>query len=115
MRSALKNLSLLIALVGVVYLIANYGGSVKNRIFDTFNIPGSSVKGASTQKAEEVSKTLKEDLGEQFEIVKEQALKFSLGDAFTTVSRLQKIPQDFQSIKEYTQEQINHVIKSRQK
>lgn len=113
MRTALKNISLLIALVAVVYIVANYSGFAKNQVFSLLHMQTSEVKGASTQKAEEVSNKLKSDVTEQFEIVKEQALSFSVEDAINAFSRLQKVPEDFESIKSYTQEQIDRVIQSR--
>lgn len=113
MRTALKNVSLLIALVVVVYLIGNYSGVAKSQVMGFFNIAGSSVKGASTQKAEEVSEELKSDIATQLGILQEHALNVTLGDVMTTLSRLQQIPQDFQTLKTYTEEQVNNMIESR--
>jgi hypothetical protein len=108
MRSVLKNLSLLTALLVIVYLVANYAGDAKNRIFAMFDIPGSSVKGASTERAQEISEKFKSDIGMQLGVLQEQALNFTLGDAITVVSRLQRVPEDFHSIQEYTTNQIEN-------
>lgn len=109
----LKNIALVIALVVVVFFAANYGGSLKNQVLATFNIPGSSVKGASTERAQEISEKFKSDLGSEFDIITEQVLNLKISDAIDGISRLQKIPRDFQSVKEYTQEQISHFSKKK--
>lgn len=108
MRTVLKNLSLLTALVVIVYLVANYSETVKSQVLHMLNISGSSVKGASTERAEEISEKFKSDIGMQLGILQEQALNVTLGDAITVISRLQKIPQDFHSITEYTSNQIEN-------
>jgi hypothetical protein len=108
MRSVLKNLSLLTALLVIVYLVANYAGDAKSRIFAMMDIPGSSVKGTSTQRAQEISEKFKSDIGMQFGVLQEQALNFTLGDAITVVSRLHRVPEDFHSIQEYTTNQIQN-------
>lgn len=76
-------------------------------------IPGSSVKGASTERAEELSEKFKSDLSNQFVILQEQVLNLTLGDVINGLVRLQKIPQDFHSLQEFTKEQLNDMVKSR--
>lgn len=110
MRSALKNISLLAALVIIVYLVSSHAGQVKSVLFSLFNLPDESVMGASTIRAQEVSEKFKSDINGQLGILQEQALNFTLGDAITVVGRLQKIPQDFHSIQEYTSQQIENFI-----
>jgi hypothetical protein len=114
-RAFLKNISLIVALIVVVYLVGNNVGMVKSTIMQAMNIPGSSVQGISTQKAEVISEKIKSDLGKQAGVAQEYLLNLSLGDALEVVSRLQKIPKDFQSIKEYSQEQIDNMLKSKEK
>ncbi len=109
----LKNISLLIALVVVVYLVANYGGSFKNQAMALLNIPGSSVKGASTERAQEISDKFKSDLGSQVDIITSQVLNLKVSDAIDGFSRLQKIPKDIKSIEDYTTEQINNFSKKK--
>lgn len=113
MRTVLKNLSLLTALLLIVYLTANYAGDAKNRVLAMLDIPGSSVKGASTERAQELSEKFQSDIGTQLGILQEQALNVTLGDAITVLSRLQRIPQDIEAIKSYTEVQINNVVQSR--
>lgn len=108
MRTALKNLSLLIALVAIVYLIANYSEPVKNQVLSLLNLSTSSVKGASTERAQEITEKFQSDIGTQLGVLQEEALNFTLGDAITVVSRLQKIPEDFHSIQEYTSQRIEN-------
>ena len=109
----LKNISLLIALVVVVYLVANYGGSIKNQVMGMLNIPGSSVKAASTQRAQEISDKFTSDLSSEIDIVTSQVLNLKVSDAINGFSRLQKIPRDIKSMQTYIKEQTNSVLKSK--
>ncbi|HSA83561.1 MAG TPA: hypothetical protein VLF20_01595 [Patescibacteria group bacterium] len=106
MRTALKNVSLIVALIVVVYLVGNYSGTVKNQIMDVFDLAGSSVKGASTEKAEEISGKLQTDIAAQVDTLQKYALDLTLGDAIALFSRFQQVPKDFHSIREYTIDQI---------
>jgi hypothetical protein len=112
-RTALKNISVFAALVFVIYLVANYAETAQSRILVLLHLPETSVKGVSTARAQEISDKFKSDLGTQFGILENQALNFTLGDAFTFVSRLHKIPEDFHSVQEYTSNQIENFIKKK--
>lgn len=112
-RTFFKNISLVVALVVVVYLVANYSGLVQTTLLQLLNIPGSSVKGASTQRAQELSEKFKSDLRDQFAILQEQALNLTLGDAINGIYRLQKIPKDIHTLQEFTKEQIDDMLKSK--
>ena len=112
-RAILKNISLIIALIVVVYLVGNNVGMVKSTIMQAMNIPGSSVQGISTSKAQGISEKLKSDIGQQAEVAKDYLMNLTLGDAVEVVSRLQKIPQDFNSIKEYSQAKLEDMVKSK--
>lgn len=112
-RAILKNIFLLLVIVFIVYFFAQHAGAAQNQLFSFLNIPGSSVKGASTEKAQEVTGKLGSDVGNGLEQIKQQALQVSLGDALSGLSRLQKIPQDFHTVQEFVKGQVNHVIQSR--
>ena len=77
------------------------------------NIPFESVKGASTKRAQEISKALSSDVIDGINVAKEQALHLSVLDLVNAASRLQKIPQDFQSMQKYVKEQVDGVLKSK--
>ena len=109
----IKNIFLVLVIAFLVYFFAQYAGTAQNQLLSVFNLPGSSVKGASTEKAEEITGKIGSDIGSGFEQIKQQALQVSLGDAITGISRLQRIPQDFQTVQEYVRGQVDHVIQSR--
>src|SRR5437773_2136041 len=108
-----KNISLVLALLVVVFLVANYTGPIKNQIMDMLHIPGSSVKGASTQRAQEISQKITNDMSAQFGILQEQVLSLKVSDAVNLLSRLQKIPKDAHSVEEFTKKQVDNVLKSK--
>lgn len=110
--SFFKNISLIIALLVVVYFISHYAGGLKSEILKFFNIPGSSVQGTSTKRAQEISEKIQSDIGDQIDIAREQFLNVTLGDVINDLSRLQKIQHDFNSLKDYTEEKVNNVLKS---
>lgn len=109
----LKNIIVIVLLVVAVYFASLYGDLAKNQLLKILNIPGSSVAGASTEKAEEISGKIKSDVNVQLEIVKQQALNFTIGDAINSFSRLQKVQKDFISLKEYTEEKVNDMLESK--
>ncbi len=113
MKTVLKNLSVFAALVFVVYLVANYEESALSRILTLLHLPQTSVKGIATEKAHDISNKFTSDLSSQFVDLEEQALNFTLGDAITELSRLQKIPRDFQSLRDYTSSQITNFTKKK--
>lgn len=108
-----KNISVVIALVVVVYLVANYGGSLKNQIMSQLGIAGSSVKGASTSRAQEISDKFKSDLSSQADLLVNQVLNLKVSDAIDGFSRLQKIPRDAHSLQTYIQSQAATMVQSK--
>ena len=113
--SVLKNISLIFALIVVVYLVGNYTGVVKSSVMQVLNIPGSSVQGISTKKAQEISEKLKSDVIWQAGVAQDQIINLTVGDAVEVLSRLQKIPQDFRLVEQYTKEKLNDMLKSKEK
>ena len=112
-RVFLKNISLIIALILIVYFTANYSGFLKSEAMKLLNVPGSSVQGASTKKAEKVSGKIKSDIEDQIQILQKQALNLTLSDAISSFSRLEKVRNDFNSLKDYTEEKVNDMLKSK--
>ncbi len=111
--SALKNFVLIIALIAVVYIIGNYNGLAREQLFAVLKIPESSVKGASTERAQEISDQFKSDLTKQTLVLEGQILNLRVSDAISILSRVQKIPQDIHSIQEYINDQAGSVLKSK--
>ena len=97
--SVLRNLLAVIVLVAIIYGVSNYYGLAQQTV---------GVKGASTQKAEEVSTEIQSDLGKQAEKAADSASSVTVGDIIGFFGRFQKIPEDLQNIKEYSEEQINN-------
>lgn len=110
-----KNLSIILALIVVVYVVANYSGIATSSVMQMFNISGSSVQGASTEKAQEVSENIGSDVGNQVENARSYVLDVKLVDAFNGVMRLQQVPKDVQNITTYTREKVEGMVQSREK
>lgn len=110
-----KNLSILLALVFVVYAVANYTGIATSSVMEMLHIPGSSVQGASTYRAQEISGEIGSDVGNHVENARSYLLDVKLLDAYNGIMRLQQVPKDVQEITSYTKEQIEGVLQSREK
>lgn len=98
----------LILVACVFYLLVTYAGMAKD-VFDSF-LPGGSVKGTSTRKAEKISSKINADIEAQMESAQEQLLNIRIGDVVDGFSRLQKIPRDVESVKEYGREQVENIL-----
>ncbi len=103
----------MILLVGIVYFVANYAESGKNQLLFLLHISGSSVQGASTERAHEISQDFATDIGKQVERVKEQALDIKIGDIIGVFARLQKIPHDIGTAESFIKEQSGNMLESR--
>jgi hypothetical protein len=103
----------MILLVGIVYFVANYAENGKNQLLFLLNIPGSSVKGASTDRAHEISQDFATDIGKQVESAKTQAMEIKIGDIVGFFARLQKIPHDMGAMESYVKEQTGNMLESR--
>lgn len=79
------------------------------------NIPGSSVQGVSTQRAQDISGKIGSDVGDQVENARSYILDVKVADAVAGFARLQRVPKDVQAITSYTKEQVDHVLQSREK
>lgn len=111
----IKNAFLIIFLIVGVYFIANFGGIIQSQLFSLFSIPGADVQGVSTKKAEQISSQIGSNVNDHVENATNQALNVRLGDALSTLSRVQKIPQDMGNIGAYVKEQIDTMLQSRER
>src|SRR4029078_5613456 len=99
--AVLRNLLLIVVIVGVVYMFGSYAEPVKNMAFSMLHLPNNSVLGASSQRAEEFSQKVVSDIGVQAANLQKQILNIKLGDVVNTLSRAQKIPQDLNTAREF--------------
>lgn len=76
-------------------------------------VPEETVEGIHTKRAEKISGQIAEDIGDSTEKVQKDFLEVTIGDIFTSVSRLQRIPGDIQAGKEAVQDQVTNVLESR--
>jgi hypothetical protein len=86
---------------------------VKNTAMNAFHIPGSSVEGASTKRAQELSQQFSSSFGNQVDVVKKQALQVKVSDVVNSFSHLRKIPQDIPAMEKYVQDQVENMLKSK--
>lgn len=110
----IKNAFLITLLVVGVYFVANFAEPTKNQILSMVGLAESDVKGATTQKAEEISSEIGENVNDQVSTATDQALNVRIGDIVTTLSRVQKIPQDIGNAGAFVKEQIDNVLQSRE-
>jgi hypothetical protein len=111
--SVLRNVFLIVLVVGVVYMFANYAEPVKTMVFSMLHIPSSSVLGASSSRAEDFSKKVGADIGVQANNLEKQALNIKVGDIVSVLGRAQKIPQDIQAAGDFIKQQVDTVTKKK--
>jgi uncharacterized protein YjbJ (UPF0337 family) len=114
MFTLFRNIFFIALLVGGVYFVANYGGGLKNQALSMVGLSDGDVKGASTKKAEEVSGKISNDVENQLDVAKDQALNMRVSDALNAISRFQRVPKDFNSISGYVQDQMGNMLQSRE-
>ena len=101
----IKNI-FVIALIGsAIYFLPNYAG-VAQKI---------GVKGASSERAQEVSSKIGSDINTQADVIKKQILNVKISDIINSVSNLSKVSQDIKNGEKYLREQVENVIKSKNK
>lgn len=104
MLTVLKNILGVLFIVGLIFLVTNYSGFIKEQI---------GVKGASTDRAKEVSGKIGDDLSGNIDSVMKQVLEVKVSDLVNGFSRAQKIPQDFKKSEQYVRKQIDNMVKSK--
>ena len=104
MKTHARNVIAVIALIVVVFIVTNYAGDIQEKI---------GVKGASTVRGQNIAGQISNDVGSQVDAAKNQAMHVSLSDVVNYFSRFQRVPQDINTIKNFTQTQINNVLESR--
>jgi predicted ribonuclease toxin of YeeF-YezG toxin-antitoxin module len=95
-----------LALIVVVFLVTNYSGIIQQQI---------GVKGASTERGQNIAGQISHDVGTQVNAAKDQAMHLNLSEIVNYFSRFQRVPQDINTIKNYAQEQVNSVLQSEHK
>ena len=113
MHRGIKHLLTIALVIGIVYFAVSYSGPVKDRFLTILHFSGSSVKGASTKRADAISGQIKSDINNQLDSVKKQALNVKVSDLMNTFSRLQKIPRDVTSLENYLKDQLNNLTKNK--
>lgn len=99
----LRNFLAVIVLVGIVYVVTNYAGLLQQQV---------GVKGASTSRAQGIAGQLGNDVGSQVNSAEQQAMHLHVSDVINYFSRFQRVPQDFNSIKNYIQSEAGNVLES---
>ena len=109
----LRNIFLIVLIVGVVYMFANYAEPVKNMVFGILHIPSSSVLGASSSRANDFSKKVGADVGAQVSNAEKQVANIKIGDIMGVLGRAEKIPQDIKAGTDFVKQQVDTVTKKK--
>lgn len=101
MKSLFRTLIAVVLLGAIAYLVYNYYGVVQNAV---------GVKGASTQKAQEVTESVKSDLNQQADKAAESASQVTVGEIVGFFTRFQKIPEDVSNARSYLESQAESLM-----
>lgn len=99
--------------MAIIYVIGNYWETARNQVLGLLHLPASSVKGASTERAQEISNQFRADINNQIGVLEGQVLNLRVSDALSLISRMNKIPQDVHSAQQYLNMQVGSVLKSK--
>ena len=113
MKRLIRHILSFAVIIGIVYFVVNYSGPVKDKFLTLLHLSSNSVKGASTKRAETISGQIKSDVNNQIDSIKNQALNVKVSDLMNTVSRLQKIPHDINSVENYFKDQLTNLTKTK--
>ena len=115
MKTVLRNLFFFLILIIVVLFASHYAHYVRAVALTLLQTKTTdeSVQGVSTNKTEELSEKMKSDLYHQALFIKEYSLQISVADVLGIVSRVDQVPDDFDSVKSYSQDFFDRMIQSR--
>jgi hypothetical protein len=99
MMTILRNIIAVLILVAIGYFVYNYYGMAQQTV---------GVQGASTQKAQVITENVQSDLNEQADKAADSASQVTVGEIVGFFTRFQKIPEDIENARIYTQEQIEN-------
>jgi hypothetical protein len=97
-------------IAGIIAIIF-FSSNLRETVFGFAEKQSKNVLGASTKRAQEVTSQIGSDIGAGFTVAENQVLNMKVSDALHLLNRFQRIPQDFQSMQKYVQEQANNVLK----
>ena len=103
--TVLRTIMGVVLLVGVGYFVTNYSSLVKEQ---------AGVKGAHTERAEEITTEIGSDLNQHVDAARDQAMKITVQDVVDFFGRFQKIPEDVTNAQQYVEDQFGNVLKARE-
>jgi hypothetical protein len=106
MKSVLRSIIGLLMLCAIAYLVYNYYGTAQSAV---------GVKGASTEKAQEITENVKSDLDKQADKAAESASQVTVGEIVGFFGRFQKIPEDVANARQYVEGQVNSLTNKEEK
>lgn len=101
MISILRNIIGVLLLCAIAYFVYNYYGTAQSAV---------GVKGASTEKAQEITENVKSDLDKQADQAAESASQVTVGEIVGFFGRFQKIPEDISNTRQYLEGQAENLI-----
>lgn len=99
----LKSIFIIAVIASAIYFLPKYVGVFKQI----------GVKGASTERANEISSRIGSDIQDQVDATKQQILDMKISDIIDGASKLSKISQDIKNGQKYLKEQVDNVLKSK--
>lgn len=97
----------------LAFMFFSSSSEEKTKLLYVLHIPDKAVKGTSTQRAEDISSQIKSDIASSAAVLKEQVLNVRVADALGEFHRIQKIPRDINSLKEFAQDQLTNLLKKK--
>lgn len=102
------NVIVIVGLVGGVFYLSQHVESVRTQVAQLLHV-SPQVLGATTRinPADEI----KQNVNEQVDVVKKQALNIRISDILTVIGRAQQVGHDVQDVRTFTQSKIDEFLK----
>lgn len=101
MISVFRSIIGVLLLCAIAYFVYNYYGTAQSAV---------GVKGASTEKAQEITESVKSDLDQQADKAAESASQVTVGEIVGFFARFQKIPEDISNVRQYLESQTENLM-----
>ena len=113
MTSFVRNLLVIIFLVGIVAGATLYSESIKTFVLSELSSSGSQVLGANTQELKKysVSKQVNAEITNTLNAGRKQLMQVKIGDIVNSFSQAQKIVHDVSSLQQAIRQQLQNLAK----
>ncbi len=111
-KIVIRNIFVISIIFLIVFLVSANEEYIRRKAISLLGDGTSQVRGASTEKGEEVSGKISSDIGDQMSLIKDDLLDIRIGDIMDGLSRARKISHDLSQVSIYIRDKVDGVLQS---